>query len=406
MKEERCDRASAKLAQGINVRRWAQPSLWYDARPIASVEHADMLGRVLETPFTGVISYPQNIDSYCTPRFRRLDRIFCVDDDGVWAAFCGARCRNASAENDGPHVIASASETILGSAAELGYETCLRVTVASSEDLAQALARAAHKNYLSLCFNDPTNIPLELAIAHLQSSRTAIFKEIDVSEACDDVIASIGTMEFGVDGIVTAPQTLVQLERVAQVVRRSRTTALHLETATVVTSRAVGMGHRACLDLVDLLSPNEGLIVGSTSQGGILCCAEVFPMPYMEKRPFRINAGGVHSYLFGPDNRTSYLTETRSGQECLVVNTSGETRTSPLGRTKVEVRPLRLLTCRFTSGASVSIIMQDDWHVRVFGGDGSARNLTELRPGDEVLAYQARPGRHVGIQVSEFIEEW
>jgi 3-amino-4-hydroxybenzoic acid synthase len=131
----------------------------------------------------------------------------------------------------------------------------------------------------------------------------------------------------------------------------------------------------------------------------------VFPLPYMEMRPFRINAGGVHSYIFGPDERTQYLSELRSGQSCLVVDVAGETRIAPLGRVKIEVRPLRLVSCIFGSGEQIGIIMQDDWHVRVFGADASARNLTELRPGDEVMAYRALPGRHVGIQVSEFIEE-
>jgi len=43
--------------------------------------------------------------------------------------------------------------------------------------------------------------------------------------------------------------------------------------------------------------------------------------------------------------------------------------------------------------------------VRVFGADGKPRNITELAVGDSVLAHLASPGRHVGIAITETIEE-
>ena len=47
------------------------------------------------------------------------------------------------------------------------------------------------------------------------------------------------------------------------------------------------------------------MLIGSTSQGGILACPEVFFLPYMELRPFRVNAGGVHSYVYAMNDRTN-----------------------------------------------------------------------------------------------------
>ena len=99
------------------------------------------------------------------------------------------------------------------------------------------------------------------------------------------------------------------------------------------------------------------------------------------------------------------MSELRAGASVSVVSTEGVSRNVPVGRVKTEVRPLRLLEAEFESGERINVLMQDDWHVRIFGADGSVRNITELKPGDEVLAHLAEPGRHVGIAISETIEE-
>jgi 3-amino-4-hydroxybenzoic acid synthase len=147
------------------------------------------------------------------------------------------------------------------------------------------------------------------------------------------------------------------------------------------------------------------MLVGSTSQGGILCCAEVFYLPYMDLRPFRVNAGAVHSYVYNLDNRTNYMTELRAGSSVMVVDTQGRARRAYVGRVKTEVRPLRLIEAEFRSGQRVNVIMQDDWHVRIFSAESTPLNITELKPGDKILGHCADPGRHVGIKVDEHIVE-
>ncbi len=49
--------------------------------------------------------------------------------------------------------------------------------------------------------------------------------------------------------------------------------------------------------------------------------------------------------------------------------------------------------------------MQDDWHVRIFSESGQPLNITELRAGSRVKAYLSTVGRHVGVQVREYIKE-
>lgn len=52
----------------------------------------------------------------------------------------------------------------------------------------------------------------------------------------------------------------------------------------------------------------------------------------------------------------------------LAVNTSGQARPVTVGRIKAEIRPLRLIGYR-TQDRTVNVLLQADWHVRVFDAD-------------------------------------
>jgi 3-dehydroquinate synthase class II len=125
----------------------------------------------------------------------------------------------------------------------------------------------------------------------------------------------------------------------------------------------------------------------------------------MELRPFRINAASMHSYVFHASDRTSYISELRAGSQITAVNATGRTRQIYVGRVKTEIRPLILIEVTFDDGERVNIVMQDDWHVRIFSDQALPRHVTELQPGDRVLGYTTQPGRHVGVKVDEHIIE-
>lgn len=59
---------------------------------------------------------------------------------------------------------------------------------------------------------------------------------------------------------------------------------------------------------------------------------------YIGSRPFRVNAGPVHAYLQAPDERTSYLSELKTGSPVLVVGANGKTRSAVVGRCKVRLK--------------------------------------------------------------------
>jgi 3-amino-4-hydroxybenzoic acid synthase len=165
------------------------------------------------------------------------------------------------------------------------------------------------------------------------------------------------------------------------------------------------MGERACLDTCSLLGKDEGLLVGSFASGLVLTVSETHPLPYMPTRPFRVNAGAIHSYTLAPGGRTRYFSELSAGSQLLAARANGELRTVTLGRVKIERRPLLSISATGPDGQRANIIVQDDWHVRLLGPDGLPRNVTELRPGHALLGFLPDDARHVGYPVREFCIE-
>ena len=64
-----------------------------------------------------------------------------------------------------------------------------------------------------------------------------------------------------------------------------------------------------------------------------------------------------------------------------------------------------MITAHAVNGPTVSLTVQDDWHVRVLGPGGKVRNVTELAAGDELLGHLATDQRHVGYPIGEFCRE-
>jgi len=165
------------------------------------------------------------------------------------------------------------------------------------------------------------------------------------------------------------------------------------------------MGERACIDTCSLLELDEGCLIGSFAGGMFLSCSETHPLPYMPTRPFRWNAGAVHSYVLVGGNRTRYVSELRAGQPILAVRSDGSTREVRIGRVKIERRPLLSITARGPEGVRVNVITQDDWHVRLLGPGGTVNNVTELKAGDRLLGCVPTESRHVGLPITEYCDE-
>jgi len=395
---QRMENSLSGLSSG---RKEAETQIWFDAKNFSDLNSFDgLISRLPNFAYNGILLGLQNLKileglpATLKPALR-------IENDQELEQVLGS-LGDAKVKK---LIIVSSDATVLAKATELGILTCLSQYVDDGESLHRSIHLGLAHPYLMIRFRDPTNIPLELVIASLQATGTTLIKEISLSTDIDDAVVSLGTMEVGADGVIFSPQNHDDLETFHRRLSQGRQSKAGLDTATLVRSIPIGMGYRSCIDVATLFSPLEGMIVGSTSQGGFLLCPEVFYLPYMETRPFRVNAGAVHSYVYNADNRTNYMTELNSGSAVMIVGVDGNTRKAAVGRMKTELRPLRLVEARFESGETINVILQDDWHVRTFSPEGKPLNITDLKAGDKVLAHKAEPGRHVGIKIDEKILE-
>ena len=275
------------------------------------------------------------------------------------------------------------------------------IDVRDDRTLTLSCAGAMALPYTVIHFADPTKIPLEIVLAAAESAEG---KLVTVVDGLEEAAIVFDVLERGSDGILFTPRSADEVFALARLLEAT-TPHLELSTLTVESIRHVGLGDRVCVDTCSHFEEDEGILVGSYSSGFVLCCSETHPLPYMPTRPFRVNAGALHSYTLGPDNRTSYLSEVGSGSVLLGVGADGRTRRVVVGRAKLESRPLLEIRTHAEDGRLVSLTVQDDWHVRVLGPGGKVLNVTELRTGDELLGYLATDKRHVGLPIGEFCKE-
>lgn len=239
-------------------------------------------------------------------------------------------------------------------------------------------------------------IPLENLL-----SRTAnLFVEIaDLKEGQ----TALSILEKGVDGVVLNnpdPNAVRQIIRALKVERER----LELSPAKVKRVEPLGLGDRVCVDTCTAMVQGEGMLVGNSSQALFLIHSESVENPFVNTRPFRVNAGPVHAYIRVAGGQTKYLCELRAGDQALVVNFEGKSYPAVVGRAKVERRPLALVEAE-ACGQNISVILQNAETIRLTQPDGKAVSLVDLKEGSEVLVYREGSGRHFGVRIDETILE-
>jgi 3-dehydroquinate synthase II len=242
-------------------------------------------------------------------------------------------------------------------------------------------------------------IPLENIIAKLHKSRTKIYA---TAKNANEVRIMFGVLELGVDGVILSTNNVNEVNQSRQYLEN---TVFPIETAKIIDIKDVGMGERVCVDTVSMLRTGEGMLIGSRSNFMFLVHNESVGSSFTSPRPFRVNAGAVYCYTITPDGNTKYLSEIESGTEILIVNKEGTSRRATVGRAKIETRPLRLIRAEIGNEIG-TVILQNAETIRFITDNGNLIPVTELKLGDEVLAYTKMPsGRHFGLEVKEFIVE-
>jgi 3-dehydroquinate synthase II len=243
---------------------------------------------------------------------------------------------------------------------------------------------------------DWTIIPLE----NLLSKTDHLFVEI---ENLHEGRTAFGILEKGVEGVVVNNPDPDAVRHILLTLK-GENEKLELLTARVKRIKPLGLGDRVCVDTCSSMVSGEGMLVGNSSQALFLVHAENVENPFVNRRPFRVNAGPVHAYIRMADGQTRYLSEIETGDRVLIVNFKGKSYPAVVGRAKLERRPLVLVEAE-ERGQLISVILQNAETIRLVQPDGKAISLIDLGEGSEVLVCTEKGGRHFGAKVDESIIE-
>ncbi|MCW3994562.1 MAG: 3-dehydroquinate synthase II [Candidatus Bathyarchaeota archaeon] len=277
-----------------------------------------------------------------------------------------------------------------------GKKTAYRVTIQGKEDENRA-AKAAEigVDYVIINTLDWRVIPLENLIAKGRG-KSKLIAEVTTAE---DAKLVLEALELGTDGVLLKTANHLELQKTIKAVKQ-QTPKISLTPAKIVSLKPIGSGARVCVDTVDLMVPGEGMLVGCQSAGFFLVEAEVNENPYVQSRPFRVNAGAASHYTLTSLQSTRYLSELKAGDEVLIVSREGNVRVTNVGRSKIEFRPLILIEAQ-ADGTRIKTILQNAETIRIVTPKAS-KPVTELKPNDEVIVHlAAKGGRHFGISVPE-----
>lgn len=267
------------------------------------------------------------------------------------------------------------------------------------EELASKLGKVA--DYLILLGKDWTVIPLENIIADLQGGNVKVMAVVNNFE---EAKLALETLEYGTDGVLLVPDEISQIKRVTDFIEEIDSENYSLVPATVTRVEPVGSGDRVCVDTCSMMNVGEGMLIGSYSKGLFLVHSESLESEYVASRPFRVNAGPVHAYVMTPGNKTRYLSEIETGDEVLTVDKDGNTKTTVVGRIKIEKRPLMLVEAEY-EGFTIRTLLQNAETIRLVEEDGNPISVSELKNGDKVMVYLDKSARHFGIAIEETIIE-
>ena len=277
------------------------------------------------------------------------------------------------------------------------------VTVREPEDVATARKQSGVV-LVDVSANDWSIIPAENLVAE-SAERGGEVEFIACVKTSEEALEQLEALETGVRGVVLKTDDEKEVRLLAKVVQKIRNRGRaneKLETVKVTNVKNCGTGDRACVDCSTNFKVGEGLLVGNFANGLFLVHSECLSGEgYVNSRPFRVNAGAIHSYAQMPNGRTGYLSELKAGEVVLRVNAKGETEEATVGRVKTERRSMVLVEAE-KDGETYSCLLQNAETVRLICNEnGEAKSVSDLRKGDEVLIKISKQARHTGIAIDE-----
>ena len=282
-----------------------------------------------------------------------------------------------------------------------GPDTAAWIEVTGAKDMEKAAAASEQGHAFVVV--QPTNwkiIPLENLIADFHRSGKKVYAYMRTKEEME---MAFSILEKGVDGIVVPAESLRAAAEIASALKKDDRYSLPIAKVTKVVD--VGNGERACIDTASQLAVGEGLLIGSRASFFFLVHSETVPSEYIPTREFRVNAGAIHSYVLGEDDKTRYLSELKAADKVRTVRSDGRSRQVVIGRVKIERRPLVMIEA-LADGELGTVMLQKAETIRLIRPDGSPVSVTDIKVGDEVLVHVTQnKARHFGGEVDEFILE-
>ena len=132
-------------------------------------------------------------------------------------------------------------------------------------------------------------IPLE----NLLSRGNNLFIEIETLQEGETAFA---ILEKGVDGVVINNSDPEAVRHILRSLKRA-SERFELLAARIKRIESLGLGDRVCVDTCSSMIQGEGILVGNSSQALFLVHSESVENPFVNTRPFRVNAGPVHAYV-------------------------------------------------------------------------------------------------------------
>jgi 3-dehydroquinate synthase II len=255
-------------------------------------------------------------------------------------------------------------------------------------------------DYLLVTGTDWKIIPLENLIAELQNHKVKIIYGV---KSAEEAKLAFQILETGVDGVLLDRGDPQEIKDTIKAARDLENEIIELESAIVSRVETLGMGDRVCVDTCNLMQRGEGMLIGSQAKGMFLVNSESDESPYVAARPFRVNAGAVHSYI-KIGKKTHYLSELKAGDTVTIVDSKGKQREGIVGRVKIESRPLMLIEAK-ARDRTLTAILQNAETIKLVGKDGNPISVAKLKKGDEVLVRMEEGARHFGKSIEETIVE-
>ncbi|MBT3657922.1 MAG: 3-dehydroquinate synthase II [Euryarchaeota archaeon] len=284
------------------------------------------------------------------------------------------------------------------------------VDVGSSGGQAKARSMSGSVEWILLELGEWKMIPIENIIAACDGVPTKVAARISSSE---QVLGAAFALQIGVDAILVTedvlPTALIAKSQRGEITEEIdkpvKTGNISLTEIEVIEVKEGGIGDRVCVDLTSLLGTGEGMLVGSSAASMVMVHGETVESEFVPTRPFRVNAGAAHSYILMADGSTSYLSEISMGDEVMVVNSDGSSRSATVGRVKIERRPFILFRWKDENNNEAGALLQQAETVRLVSSSTQLISITELVKETILLGWNGGVGRHIGIPISAEVTE-